>query len=1276
MTDQSGPLTTTVLSSSEMDAAKMGMLASIIGGSILLAAAIFYVTTVQVDSDYAYLLLGCLLGATSLGVIVFLELMKREKIPTFEGVFPDYLGSTAVVFGTLSMVWLSRFSIWFLVQEVSLISPGIGNGEVDWIPDWMTFVQALSVLSAVLIGVWQSERHGLGNTVRTVLVLAPICMALSVMSIWEDWTASGLGMWTSLGYITLLTSSIIISLRLDRAQLFLISAGSATLFPLLLSSIAEFGIDAIGLLVPIVIITGITAIDKSLDRKMIENSSGFIVGAILLAQFISSGESFLFGGVTISNPPYDLSFVLWAALLVGWFGSTYMQRTPAMPIGLALAIAMLHGEGSAIAWCVGIVAFVYLATRDHARDWVVMGTFAALAASWWFSSLIVGDSSDTLFGAIEASDLLFYGIFPILVILSIWQTSEGRFHSSMVGGLAVIGSLTPAVLIDADPIFSSVVIAAALTSLFLRVRAASDEEHVPTWELFLPLLAILITSFSSGPASVGEGGTSNPYVLFILPISALAIHIICFPIREKECWDVNATWSADPGTRLSLGAVFLLLLLAQFIGLSESTVAESVSFPINEIRLFLFIATVALGAHEAGAFEVKTPYSRMMAALGSLTLLFLTGVTDQPTLTGAIIREVALISCLLAISYRYQATGKVTPEERQTDSGVLLVLLVASIFDISGGLWALTVLLVVADRSIRYQHGFIQILVAPVVLLIGVVSTSGFQNHNLVWGILEQIPYLGETSNLLGESVLPRWTTILLAIMCVISVVRHRKITIAKSEYTPYLPIFWILIIVAVIVPDGRYVPPILTIFATFAALRSGYLGWFWFNPFAAMWSAFCIMEMSVESGLTTLQPYTGALMTFGVISFVQYIVYLRGDLHRWIQTDRVQLNDDFNLGETPSSFSPFGIYNRLLGYTAFIVFPSEEMYDFLPSIRVFMMSILAYDLYRNRSVIGLRIWVLPMTFFLAELLDHTTYDYSLDEGWTHLATLVLVVSGIYQLYKSYIFENEIGESDTGWATGTIGTIYALSGVLFFVDGHNSFQGQDLAALSGFAMVTVFGHHLVLGFNRNDGWRRLMSLFGLPVGIIFTGFELGELFGIVALFLAAMTMIAQGIMYSARGGLGMGSVKEDGVGHLDPVKVLEVTGLGGTLPALDQEEIYESDKANNLPATITESEEEEEEADDNIQDREEKAREAASIDTETVEEIVQDEIKGISRKVSDVRFPIFGSDLQMEITGGMVSRIASVVATGNPGFVPIIRIDDAGVVSVQWESIGGSTQSE
>ena len=119
---------------------------------------------------------------------------------------------------------------------------------------------------------------------------------------------------------------------------------------------------------------------------------------------------------------------------------------------------------------------------------------------------------------------------------------------------------------------------------------------------------------------------------------------------------------------------------------------------------------------------------------------------------------------------------------------------------------------------------------------------------------------------------------------------------------------------------------------------------------------------------------------------------------------------------------------------------------------------------------------------------------------------------------------------------------------------------------------------------------------------------------------------------------------------------------------------HESDKTDNLPPTITELEDVQ--AEGHIKHSEEKGREALSIETETVEEIVQDEVEEISRKVSDVRFPIFGSDLQMEITGGMVSRIAGVVATGNPGFVPIVRIDDAGVVSVQWESTGGSNQSE
>ena len=59
-----------------------------------------------------------------------------------------------------------------------------------------------------------------------------------------------------------------------------------------------------------------------------------------------------------------------------------------MPIGLALALALLEGEAAAIAWSVGIAAFVYLETRDHARDWVVKSTYWAMVAAWTVSAFI------------------------------------------------------------------------------------------------------------------------------------------------------------------------------------------------------------------------------------------------------------------------------------------------------------------------------------------------------------------------------------------------------------------------------------------------------------------------------------------------------------------------------------------------------------------------------------------------------------------------------------------------------------------------------------------------------------------------------------------------------------------------------------------------------------------------------------------------------------------------------------------------------------------------
>ncbi len=131
----------------------------------------------------------------------------------------------------------------------------------------------------------------------------------------------------------------------------------------------------------------------------------------------------------------------------------------------------------------------------------------------------------------------------------------------------------------------------------------------------------------------------------------------------------------------------------------------------------------------------------------------------------------------------------------------------------------------------------------------------------------------------------------------------------------------------------------------------------------------------------------------------------------------------------------------------------------------------------------------------------------------------------------------------------------------------------------------------------------------------------------------------------------MGSVKEEGITHLDPMKILGVTP--DPTPIIEEETPVAEDATSD-----------------------EKAREVTTPEVSEDEEPQDETPVEAPRDIADVRFPIFGSDLQMEITGGMVKRIAGVVAAGNPGYIPLVRIDDSGVVSIQWESTGGSTQSE
>ena len=73
---------------SETDASLYGFYASLAAGGFLLAYAIYYVTIVNVTSDYAYLTLGIVTGATAISCIIFHEWLSLSLIHISEPTRP------------------------------------------------------------------------------------------------------------------------------------------------------------------------------------------------------------------------------------------------------------------------------------------------------------------------------------------------------------------------------------------------------------------------------------------------------------------------------------------------------------------------------------------------------------------------------------------------------------------------------------------------------------------------------------------------------------------------------------------------------------------------------------------------------------------------------------------------------------------------------------------------------------------------------------------------------------------------------------------------------------------------------------------------------------------------------------------------------------------------------------------------------------------------------------------------------------------------------------
>ena len=1218
---------------SDYDASIIGLYASLVAGGLMLAYAIYYVTVVNVTDDYSFLTLGVITGATAVSVIGMHEWFRhqygKERV---ENPIEEYGGAIAVLMGSLSAVWLSRFAVFYAGPEV-MGWIQVQEGEV-WMPVWLAALQTAAILLVMEISTFSIRRHSLGTLPRTVVVLAPLAVVFSGVKIWLEYSRGELEEFITISVVLLTGSAILYSLRLDRAILYLLASGAAVGLPIFMSLSSWGETEHASLLVPAVVLVGITATDRSLSKRMIENGSGAVVAAILFCQIIAAdGTHFVIAGQTLSQQPFGLTFWLWVALLVGWFAPTTMQRTPAMPVGLALALALLSDEAAMVAWFVGVSAFVYLETHPQARDWVVRSTYVAMVASWTVSSFIGAD--DTNGNILEVGGLnlsvidgLSLVLFPAVLALGIWAQSRGRlrfYEGPSV--LLLLASFNVDLIDEAHILFVVIILVATLYQLntFLRNRSESEESQLDwgTEIAFMTLIVspvVLSTFFSSFDLSSDEVASRA------LPlVAAIGLFAICHRWRKE---------GESLSLRPEMAAILFLILVFLMCNIDSSEFSTS---PTDAVRMTLACTAlaVALLAFEGGAAFHTTPLERLIGIsyLSIVSLVSAVIISDEGAdILARSTRDLLIIAAPLIVNFRLKTLLDLSQEARNFGTLTLSILLIIGLTDTSGGLLAIPVFAIAVQRAAKH----VSTPVLSSLPIFAVIYASFFDtNHDandVIWHIMSGLPYLGgHTDVLLIET--PRWASILLFSIpaAVAFYLPNEKAREDGSRYGSeqlFGPALALLLGIAFLLPDPRTAPIMIVAVLTYAAWKNGVVLWFWVSPLAWFWASLQLFDYLGDGSI----EHEFARVIGGLIGFFQYALLQKGVLLKNAVRDEAPEQAQF--------FDYAGSVSRVYGYSFFLL--SGAITGALPFISALLA---AWDGLRNR---------IPILLHGSVFVQSVTLLFWIDEDFSTIhpdnALLWPIVIGMAMVYISWsrkdpyapgemmTITSEVSEDDSF----DIEKDFGLFGSAFFLVAmliYSNFIDFEIAF--GISIVVLSLHHVVVGFSRDHGWRRMISLVGMPSGLIYAGLDQGELTLVLMLFLAALTLIGQAVLYASRGGLEIGSTIEGATPFVSEVGVPDPEPEA---PLMDKDDLLDPEPSES------------------------------SDSSEEIDAPVQEEESQPEPVLASQPSPLFASDTApfgIRLDPPLISNLRAMISANNSvdfsKWSPVLGISSNGAIVLNWE---------
>ncbi|MBJ23262.1 MAG: hypothetical protein CMB64_01195 [Euryarchaeota archaeon] len=826
------------MGSTEIDAfAKFAQL--IMYGIALLAiwGGILSIAFAEDATNQNFLVLGAGGIISALMALALIEMQRKKGGNELQSVH-DYLLGISFFFAAVGVLWGSRYLIGVVAGNLDLewlLVEGIPYSNENWSPSANGIYVQLFACTALIFCeyLYLKKLEGATSFGWSVITFTPLALVVAGVGPWLAWSGNIVSWELGISIVGMSLLSMWLALESNNSLIFSITAVVSGLIPLLYELLNEAAdVDgnggALSLLVFIIIGQGILAADERVRKDLMQLTSIFLIGEVLLAILIvREGDLNLILGpiresmLNEAAEYINLHSVLWITVLLAYFPAVHKQRIPWMPIGLAGSIWFLEPGASVVAWIISLIVLPYMLIFAKAtRSWVANATFIAVSTSFFLQDSV------NFWGDVD------YVVPEIVITVAICLVIIGELARNFgplnnwahFAGVGLI-VLSDSILFNGGPLISWILVVYMLGSSWYQLYKASlsnviKERLDGSLVLVASLLLTVLLSINErlnvplpdNIISLFDG--SNPSVgilAIIIWIGFRRFKNVEFDLGNLFHWLIDSgqknipAYDMKDGTWITFtneenieenwikkgwGVIGRFSLISPLFLLSISITSAIIGYSGNEaFWVCLMILPIGILIWELISQEDVSSFDRVLAswimvliALPiSLELNWLyskysdyqedTGIlVDLPRfgdiILSQLIFDILLIlgPIILTIILMKRGLNKES-NSYEADKWAFLGLLVLSLLDASGGIALITLYGIVIFNSIKYRHFFI-LTVAPIIFII---AEDNFLRPDKFIGVLiDNLENLELFKNYdLGELTifgLPRFSCLIIAL--------------------------------------------------------------------------------------------------------------------------------------------------------------------------------------------------------------------------------------------------------------------------------------------------------------------------------------------------------------------------------------------------------------------------------------------------------------------------------------------------------------------------------